>query len=160
MNTHSPRAARLPRAASVHQGFTLLEVMISVIVLTLGLLSVAGLTARSLAAADSSGYRATAAQMALSMADRIRAARQEGLDGLCNVTYGASVIATGPFCSAAVAAWKLELASLPLGDGQIAVVTAAGATSATVTVKWNDRRAGVAVGTVNQYDTYAYTFRL
>ena len=160
MNAHSPRAARLRRAASAQQGFTLLEVMISVIVLTLGLLSVAGLTARSLAATDSSSYRATASQLALSMADRIRAARQEGLDSKCSVAYGAGAVATGTFCIPAVTAWKLEIASLPSGDGQIETVTAAGATFATVTVKWNDRRAGVAAGTVDQYDTYAYTFRL
>ena len=134
--------------------------MIAVIVLTLGLLSVAGLTARSLAATDSSGYRAMAAQLALSMADRIRAARQEGLEGKCNAAYGGSVVVTGAFCSPAVAAWKLEVASLPSGDGQIETVNAAGSVSATVTVKWNDRRAGVAAGTVNQFDTYAYTFRL
>lgn len=159
MNT-GRRAKRLPRSSSAQRGFTLLEVMISVIVLTLGLLSVAGLTARSLAAADSSGYRATAAQLALSMADRIRAARQEGLDGKCVVAYGASAVATGTFCLSAVAAWKLDIASLPSGDGQIERAVAGDAVTATVTVKWNDRRAGVAAGTVNQFDTYAYTFRL
>lgn len=54
-------------------GFTLLEVMVAIVVLSLGLLGLAGLQAATLRNNQIAYYRAIAVQQTFDMADRIRA---------------------------------------------------------------------------------------
>lgn len=54
-------------------GFTLLEIMVAIVVLSLGLLGLAGLQAASLRNNQNAYYRGIATQQAYDMADRIRA---------------------------------------------------------------------------------------
>ena len=54
-------------------GFTLLEVMVAIVVLSLGLLGLAGLQAASLRNNQAAYYRGIATQQTYDMADRIRA---------------------------------------------------------------------------------------
>lgn len=61
----------LQRAAR-QQGFTLLEILVSIVVLSIGLLGLAGLQAVSLNNNQTAYLRAIATQQALDMADRIR----------------------------------------------------------------------------------------
>jgi len=57
-----------------HQsGFTLLEILITIVIMSLGLLGLAGLQALSLRNNQIAYYRGVAAQQAYDMADRIRA---------------------------------------------------------------------------------------
>lgn len=57
----------------IQSGFTLLEVMVAFVVLSLGLLGLAGLQAASLRNNQTAYYRGIATQQAYDMADRIRA---------------------------------------------------------------------------------------
>jgi type IV pilus assembly protein PilV len=61
------------RKQSTQHGVTLLENMIALIILSVGLLGLAGLQAYTLRGGSSSQYRVTAMQQAQDMADRIRA---------------------------------------------------------------------------------------
>lgn len=60
-------------------GFTLLEVLVAIVVLSLGLLGLAGLQAASLRNNQTAYYRGIATQQAYDMADRLRA----NLAGVC-----------------------------------------------------------------------------
>ncbi|MBM3116451.1 type IV pilus modification protein PilV [Jeongeupia naejangsanensis] len=62
---------------SQHQqkGISLIEVMVSLIILALGLLGLAGLHSRSMIMSQSSYYRGIAADLSADLADRIRANR-------------------------------------------------------------------------------------
>jgi type IV pilus assembly protein PilV len=60
------------QSAARQQGFTLLEILVSIVVLSIGLLGLAGLQAVSLNNNQTAYLRAIATQQALDIADRIR----------------------------------------------------------------------------------------
>lgn len=123
-------------------GVSLLEVLVAILVLSLGLLGLGSLQATSLRMNYSAYMRSHAAQAALDMADRMRANRQAALAGAYNISIGASAPDTSTLPKSEVNEWLTsELAALPAGDGSIAVNNAT--QSAVIIVEWDDRRAGV-----------------
>lgn len=155
----SPRCAnrRLPWLAS---GFSLLEVLISLVIVAVGLLGVAGLMSNTLKSNDSAYMRSQATAQAYNIIDRMRANMSGVNSGSYVVTMPASP-ATGslpstctgaPCNSAALAAydigqWEYELGKLlPQGMGSISYTIGPTATTYTVTVLWNDSRANQALG--------------
>ncbi len=134
------------------RGFTLLEVLIAVVVLSIGLLGIASLQAFGQRSNHSAYLRSQATALAYDMIDRIRA----NTAGLLNGNYNAIDTTAGPYsnpgcdsitCSSSQMAqydmydWQQELATqLPAGNGK---VTGAGHGSVfTVTVMWDDERNG------------------
>lgn len=69
------RFAALPQSSAVRRtkGFTLVEVLVAVIVLSIGLLGMAGMHITALRNDQSSQFRSLATQLAYEMADRMRA---------------------------------------------------------------------------------------
>lgn len=122
-------------------GFTLIEVLISVLVLAVGLLGLAGLQATGLRSNHSAYLRTQASLLAYDIADSMRANRVSALAGEYNIALGG----TAPTGSAVVATdltrWLDEIAT-ELPGGQGAVVAGAG-TNFTITVRWNDREAAL-----------------
>lgn len=126
-------------------GFTLLEVLVALLVMSIGLLGLAGLMASSMRNNLSASHRTQAIWQAYDIVDRMRANRAVAI-----TATGGYVTALGAAtCSAAVptgtvpqqdiAAWKNQLACvLPAGDGSIAVDPATRET--TVVIQWNDSR--------------------
>lgn len=112
-----------------HQrGVTLLEVLISVVILSVGLLGLAGLQAVSIRNNTSAYQRSVATMLAYDVIDRIRADLPN-----CN-GYPVAMGANG---AGDVQNWKDGVkAALPGGDASI--VIAAG--TATVTIRWDDNR--------------------
>lgn len=109
------------------QGFNLIEVMVSIVVIALGLVALAGLMTRSTQSASVANYRTQATTLAYVMADAMRG----NLPGVIatnysNVTTGA---ATDPGCAATGCTpaqeaqldafqWKQQVeAQLPGGEG-------------------------------------------
>lgn len=145
-------------------GFTLLEVLVAIVVLSLGLLGLAGLQAASLRNNQAAYYRGIATQQTYDMADRIRA-------NLAGVTAGnynnlAAVIPADPGCFTAGCSianmavtdhfqWNtVNAALLPGGSGTVVCAdgpAAAGCTAATgnwlfnITVSWTEKEMGGAV---------------
>lgn len=141
-----------------NSGFTLVEVLIAVLVLSLGLLGMAGLQATSLKNNQSAYNRGLATQLAYDIADRMRANRA-GLAAYTAIPPTAAqakpncLNLTG--CTPANMAendlfeWNRSLASLlPSAIGAIAV---AGSTF-TVTINWDDNRDGDVDGDVDDDD--------
>lgn len=141
-------------------GFTLLEILIALIILSIGLLGLAGLQANSLKNNNSAYQRTQASLLANEMLDRIRANRQGLAAGAYDVidsttTDDPGCITSG--CSSTQMAqydahdWSGRLASLlPSGQG---TVSGGGANSVfTITVMWDDARTG-ATGTACSGDT-------
>jgi type IV pilus assembly protein PilV len=137
-------------------GFTLLEVLVAIVVLSLGLLGLAGLQAASLRNNQTAYYRGIATQQAYDMADRMRA----NLAGVRapNNSYNnlAAVIPANPGCfttgcTAANMAvtdhfqWNtVNAALLPNGVGSVAcaagaVCAAGGNWAFDITVSWAER---------------------
>ncbi|MEW5769538.1 MAG: type IV pilus modification protein PilV [Pseudomonadota bacterium] len=85
----------------VHQqGFTLLEILVAIVVLSLGLLGLAGLQAVSLRYNQTAYYRSIATQQAFDMADRIRANLAGVRAGNYNNLSGtlSTIVAVDPNC--------------------------------------------------------------
>ena len=113
------------------RGFTLLEVLIAVVVLSIGLLGIASLQAFGQRSNHSAYLRSQATALAYDMIDRIRA----NTAGLLNGNYNAIDTTAGPYsnpgcdsitCSSSQMAqydmydWQQELATqLPAGNGKV-----------------------------------------
>jgi len=143
------------------RGFTLLEILVAIVVLSIGLLGLAGLQVVSLNNNQIAYYRAIASQQTYDMADRIRA----NLVGVRAGNYSnlaAGLPAGNPDCISAncTAAnmaisdhrqWNtLNAGLLPAGDGTVVCEDGdpgAGCTAATgnwvinITVSWTEKNA-------------------
>ncbi len=126
--------------ASEH-GFTLLEILIAVVILSVGLLGLAGLQARSLQANQSALMRSQATVLAYDMVDRMRANRAIARAGGYNQLLANAPPAAGVIQGDDIIAWLADIGrKLPAGDGAIDVT----ADIVTVTVQWDDTRGAAA----------------
>jgi type IV pilus assembly protein PilV len=142
-------------------GFTLIEVLVSLVVLSIGLLGIGKLVLYSAHANDSAYLRGQATELAYEILDNMRANRQtavvQGYDVAIATVPGSPGSCVEAACTAGTLAaydvytWKTRLAAaLPAGQGSVA--TAGTPTTATITVQWDDQAAqsifaGTAVGT-------------
>ncbi len=130
----------------LERGFSLIEVLVALVVLSVGLLGLAAL--QSTAAQFNTGAytRTQATILAYDMADRIRANRAAALAGAYTSTYPGvpsacnAVIAAGTVAQEDLAAWRRALAcALPSGNGAIACDCGAGRPQIlTISVRWDE----------------------
>jgi type IV pilus assembly protein PilV len=129
------------------RGFTLIEVMVSLVVLSIGLLGIGKLVLFSARANDSAYLRGQATAMAYEILDNMRSNRvtamQAGYDTALATMPPNPGSCVETVCTATTLAqydeyqWKTRLAAaLPSGEGS--VVTAGNPTTATITVQWDD----------------------
>ena len=138
----------------VSKGFTLVEVMVAMMVLSIGLLGIAKLAFSSVQSNSSAYMRTQAAELTQEIFDAMRANRNQAALGAYNVAIGAFPGA-GTNCSQAVCTdvlmaaydvsiWKARLATaFPGGDGSVVTALVANPNgnqelTAVVTVQWND----------------------
>jgi type IV pilus assembly protein PilV len=116
-------------------GFSLLEVLISIFVLTIGLLGLLNLQMISLKNNHSAQYRTSATVLSYDIIDRMRLNR----DADYTLAMAATPSGTG-LKNADLMAWINELSStLPSGDGSVAVA----GDIVTVVVQWDDSRGNI-----------------
>lgn len=104
-------------------GFTLLEVLISIVILSIGLLGMAGLVATGIKNNHTASYRSHATFLADDMLDRIRANSVAALAGDYGLTLGgACKSGVNPIAMADCAEWRgMVQDSLPGGSGAVAI---------------------------------------
>jgi type IV pilus assembly protein PilV len=153
-------------------GFTLIEVLVSLVVLSIGLLGTAKLMLVSSRSNDSAYLRSQATGLAYEILDNIRANQQQAIAGAYSTALTAAPANPGFTCIGAVACtpdnlalydiyqWKLRLnatsglvpaGTLPNGQGSVAITLTGTQTTVVITVTWDDTAAqssfGSAVGT-------------
>lgn len=139
-------------------GFSLIEVLIALVILSVGLLGIAGMVAASMKSKDSSYMRTQATALTSVILDRMRANRATATAGSYDIAIGTAPTAPpsddctttactpGQIANLDLTLWKNDLASiLPSGDGSIATLTNNQMTQVTISVQWNDQRAVKAV---------------
>ncbi len=144
-------------------GFTLMEVLVALAVLSIGLLGIAGMQLFSLKSNQDSGMRTQATYLAYSLIDKIRANRDEALAGGYDINIGdgpgasqdcfSNNCTTNQLAEFELNLWKCELGNfasdavctsapfnvtplLPAGDGSISIDAINN--EVTVTVQWLD----------------------
>ncbi len=135
MNAQSENMNRFSSHARSQRGMTLIEALVALLILSIGLLGVAGLQMQALRSNHGAHLRSQATVLAQDIADRMRANRTEALNGAYSVAIGA--VPTGTtLADLDVAAWKVSLADiLPSGDGSVALA----GNIATIRIQWTDR---------------------
>jgi len=121
------------------RGFTLIEALVALIVLSIGLLGIAGMQISGLRANQSAASRTQASYLADDIADRMRANYTAARNGEYDVALGGTKSGTTP-AQLDVQAWVAELATLPGGKGSVAVTP--GTNVATIIIQWIDSRGG------------------
>jgi type IV pilus assembly protein PilV len=136
MERYAVNTAQKTRKKS-QRGATLVEVLIAVLVLSIGLLGVAGLQLNALQNNLSAHVRSQASTLAYYIADRMRANRAAAVNGSYNILFGAAApTGTANIYEIDLKNWKDELANvLPAGDGELAVA----GDMAIIRVRWTDR---------------------
>jgi type IV pilus assembly protein PilV len=123
-------------------GMTLIEVLVTLVIISVGLLGVAALQLTTLRNNYDAYVRSQAAMLAADLLDRMRANRDDALAGRYVAAIG-PFAGTGTAWQADLAAWKATLAAqLPNGDGSVqtaAVDAALQVTLVSVTIQWSER---------------------
>lgn len=136
-------------ARSEHQrGLSLIEVLVAIVILSIGLLGLAGMQASSLRSSQSANYSAQAMTLAEDIIERMRANPQMAS------SYARPLGASAPTGGITMAArdleeWFARVQTLPAGDAAIQVDTTTSPALVTVTVRWDDSRAGTQIGQVS-----------
>jgi type IV pilus assembly protein PilV len=159
MTTHDPD----DRGRLIQGGFTLLEVLIALLVLSIGLLGIGKMMMLSARANDSAYMRSQATALAYTMLDAMRANRaaaiSQGYDTSQVAPAKMACATAAPGCTSGQVAqndtflWNQTLATaLPNGAGTVVTVTApdvqtgASNMTATITVTWSDKVAEQSFG--------------
>lgn len=136
-------------------GLTLVEILVAILVVSVGLLGVAGLQATSLTANRVAYARTQATILAYDMADRMRVNREAALNGEFDNAYTENSAPSGSSTLVAnqVSDWLGRIASnLPNGKGLIDTDIAGCSTCARIGVQWEDRQDASTTVTF-KYDT-------
>lgn len=130
-----------------HHGFSLIEVLIALIVLSLGLLGLAALQTNSLKFSQVAHLRSQASTFAYQMLDTMRASPTAANNGDFDIAISATAPTGATVPQTELAAWKNQLAALlPDGNGSVCrsvnpdpSIACTGAGDFTIiTVQWNE----------------------
>jgi len=135
-------------------GFTLLEVLIALLILSIGLLGLASLQTNGLRSNQMAGMRTTATQLAYDIADRMHAnpAGVAAQDYVIAISNTDPVIATdceSTTCTPSqmamydLAQWRNAISTLPGGGSSITRTVTGTVVTHTITVFWDEYRKGI-----------------
>lgn len=139
------------RASKAPQGFSLVEVLVALLLLSVGLLGLAGLQARGLKDNQMSVQHSQAVLYATDIIDEMRVHRALALAGAYNIGLddGAAAKGATKIVLKDLQNWKTDVARLPGGKGSVQVNAATSV--ATVTVQWSEVNSAT-----RQEETIAY----
>jgi type IV pilus assembly protein PilV len=130
-----PEAMTLRRQA----GIGIIEILVAVLVLSVGLLGLAGLQMRTLRNNQSSLERAVVVAEIHAVADAMRADRINAVENdAYDIALGDAAPTGTTFAETVLAAWRNNLMA-SLGEGATGAVDCDGALC-TITIEWNDER--------------------
>lgn len=146
---------RIKHSGNKQQGFTLLEVLIALLILSIGLLGLAALQTTGLRSNEMASMRTSSTMLVYDISDRMRANPQGTTDSDYVIDSGpvtgsvtdciAGVCTPAQMATFDLDQWKDAITRLPGGQGDI-TQTAGPPLVHTITVRWDENRTG-ATGT-------------
>ena len=151
------------KPVSVQRGATLIEVLVAMLILSVGLLGLAGMQMTALQSNQSAYYRSQATVLAYDVIDRMRANRADALNGvydiaLKNETCDPKLAPSGTLAQRDVAEWMNSLSCLLSPDARGSVVR--NGRLVTVSIEWNDNRGRIDDAEENDRETFVYRTQL
>jgi len=139
------------------RGMTLIEILVAIVVLSIGLLGLAGLQLKGLQVNQGSTYRWQAAMLAEDIADRMRADKVNAAAGSYTVINGVPSNSPTGGTLAAINEWLARVSMLPGGSAAITAPGGPAGNQLTITVTWLDTRgkagaADTSAGTQGRFD--------
>ena len=123
------------------RGFTLVEALVALVVLSIGLLGIASLQLSSLRWNHGASMRSQATLLAYDILDRMRVNQIAADAGAYDIAVGATK-ASGTVAGDDIIRWKTDLSStLPSGDGSVTRTTVGTTITYTIVVQWDDTHA-------------------
>ena len=134
---------RNPPPFPCQRGATLIEVLVAMLILSVGLLGLAGMQMKALQSNQSAYYRSQATVLAYDIMDRMRANRTDALNGvydiaLKNQACEPELEPSGTLAQRDVAEWLNSLSCLLSPDARGSVVR--DERLFTISIEWNDNR--------------------
>lgn len=124
-------------------GFSLVEVLVALLVMSVGLLGLAALQTTGVQSNTAAYMRSQATSLGYDIADRMRANRFAAIDGEYTEDFAGALpdcgdaAAGGSVAERDMSAWRISLiCALPLGNGRIVQ----NGRTFTITVQWDDTR--------------------
>lgn len=150
-------------ASHRQQGATLIEVLVAALILSVGLLGLAGLQVTSVKSNQSAYIRSQATLLAYDIADRMRTNRAEALNGaydleLTTRSCNTSLNASGTLAEKDKAEWLNNLSCLLSSDAKGSI--ARNGAVFTITIKWDDKRGDVRLNPSTELQEFIYRTQL
>lgn len=155
-----------PMRVRTQHGFSMLEILITLFLLTMWLLASAGVQSSSLQFTKAAAFRTQAVYLATELGERMQANKAEAVKG--TYAYGGGTVTTSTNCMAALCS-SAALASFDLAEWSARVtstlpnatvsVTGAAANPITysIVISWTDRRTDRTYSGTGSSETFSYT---
>ncbi|HYE34440.1 type IV pilus modification protein PilV [Methylocaldum sp.] len=145
--TGGPQLGLGPGFRARQQGFTMIEVLITMLVIGMGLLGQAKLLTTTLSHNNSAYMRSVATVLAYDVLECMRGNRAAAINGSYNIALGSSP-SGGSVVGDDLVYWKTQLSTaLPAGDGSIAVNLGG---TVTIVIRWEDNHDGTTTSLLTQ----------
>jgi type IV pilus assembly protein PilV len=163
MQRRAQRASRL----TAQRGFTMLEILVTLFLLTMWLLASAGVQSASLQFNKAAQFRTQAVYFATDLAERMQANKTGATAG--NYSYSGPASSTPTDCTtaicspAALAAFDLDewsgrvTAALPSGTVSVTPDAVGNPVTYTIVITWVDRRTDRTYSTTGSTESFTYT---
>jgi type IV pilus assembly protein PilV len=132
------KSLHMSGALRLQRGVGIVEVLVAVLVLSVGLLGLAGLQVRTLRNSQSALERGVAVVETHAIADAMRADRDNAIGDDFDIALDAAAPTGLTFAEVTLAGWRANLIA-SLGEGATGSV-ACNAADCTIVIQWNDSR--------------------
>lgn len=165
MSPKHRRLASVPR----QRGFTMLEILITLFLLTMWLLASAGVQSSSLQFNKSAQFRTQAVYLATELAERMQANRTAAVAGTYVYSGGGDAGTTPANCTSALcspgelavfdlAEWNGRVtAVLPNASVTVSTAAVANPITYTIVISWSDRRTDRTYASTGTAESFSYT---
>lgn len=156
-------------AHDIQRGFSMIEVLVTLMIIALAMLGAVGLQMQSLRVGQGGQFRAQAVFLAGDLAERMEANKAAAVAGAYVVATSSVPTASVNPCTALVclqdqladndlAQWESAIAqTLPQASWSVTQTTAGNPSTYTIVISWVDRRSGATYSAAGTGETFSFT---